>query len=145
MNDLSITSFLKERNNLLPNIDPDGLFTYAIIKKYIPCDIVGFTNSKDHVYLIDGKETHKNKVTYIDMYVSDKNIQSIDQHIICRNSDDIQRISSFNTKLNPNLFIPRDLSNYTQKFPYSTFIWVCCILSNEYNIDIEWHKKLMVS
>lgn len=142
MKNLSLTSFLNERNNLLPNIDPDGLFTYAIIKKYIPCDIVGFTNSKDHVYLIDGKENGREKVTYIDMYVSDKTIQSIDQHIICRNNADRERILSFNTKLNPNLYVPRDLSNYTQKFPYSTFIWVSCILSNEYDVTIDWHRKI---
>lgn len=142
MKNVSLTEYLNGKNNLLPNLDPDGVFTYTLINKYIPSDMVGFTNSKNHLYLLEGKNHRGSGITYVDMFVTNPVIQSIDQHIITRTPKETANVASWKTKLNPNILFGTDMTDFKHKFPLSTFLFVLILLSEEYDIKIDWHKKI---
>ena len=42
-----------ENKNIIINTDIDGILSGALLVKYLGCNIVGFTNSKDAVWLAD--------------------------------------------------------------------------------------------
>lgn len=139
----NLTDFLGNRKNVITNIDPDGIFSYALLKKCFDCDLVGFTNSKEYVYLFEGKDYTKKNVTYVDMFVKNKDIFSIDQHIVSYNENDNKELQEYGTKLNPNVWNERSFTNYRIKYPFSTFIYLGTLLDKEgYDIDIDWNKKI---
>lgn len=139
----NLTEFIKGRENIITNLDPDGLFSYALLKKVFDCKLVGFTNSKEYVYLFNGMEHSNNKVTYVDMFVNNKEIHSIDQHIVCYTEKENETLQSFGTKLNPNVWHKRSFENYKIKYPFSTFIYLGTLLDREgYDLNIDWHRPI---
>ena len=139
----NLTEFINAKKNIITNIDPDGFFSFALLHKFFGCDLVGFTNSKEYVYLINGKDYSKNHVTYVDMYVCDPTIQSIDQHIVTYSQNENNELLGYGTKLNPNIYHEHSFTNYKVKYPFSTFIYLCTLLEKEgYVIDIDWNKKI---
>lgn len=142
MKDISITKYIGDRNNYIPNLDPDGICSYILLNKFIKGNIVGFTNSKDYVYLLNNLPHSATTVTYIDMFVSNPTIHSIDQHIITRSPKETRELKNKGTKLNPNLIFEQDLTDYRHKFPLSTFLFLLILLNEEYDFDINFHKKI---
>lgn len=142
MKGISITKYIEDRNHYIPNLDPDGICSFILLNHFIKGEIVGFTNSKDYVYLLSGLTHSASTVTYIDMFVSNPNIHSIDQHIITRNNKETKQVKNLGTKLNPNLLFEQDLTDYRHKFPLSTFLFLLIMLGEEYEINIDWHKKI---
>ena len=139
----NLTEFIKRRNNIITNIDPDGFFSFAILNKFFGSKLVGFTNSKEYVYLADGKDTRRENVTYVDMYVAPNDLQSIDQHIVSYNEKENEFYQNLGTKLNPNVWHNRSFENYKIKYPFSTFIYLCTLLDKEgYDLNIDWHRKI---
>lgn len=138
----SISKFIGDSKNYITNLDPDGITSYLLLKNFIGGELVGFTNSNNYVYLFRDKNIGSKAVTYVDMFVTNPNIKSIDQHIVGRNYNENRQLYNLHTKYNPNIIFKKDLSDYRHKFPLSSFLFILITLSREYDITIDFKRKV---
>ena len=83
-----------EKNpKIIINTDIDGILSGVILVKYCNCKIVGFTNSKDCVWLADEYDDLYKHV-YIDMFVTEDKTICIDQHVVALDESHMQKIIS---------------------------------------------------
>ena len=112
------------------NSDIDGFLSGMILQEYYGCEIVGFSNSKESIWLKPGIDIRS--PIYIDIFVRDPKVYCIDQHIVAYDRPHLERISAYGTKLNPNLDLNKrtflgDLGNDADYYSfqnsdyYSTF------------------------
>lgn len=130
-----------DRNpNIIINNDIDGFLSGMILQHYLGCEVVGFTNSKDKVWVIPEVQSIYDPV-YIDMYVNRPDVVCIDQHVVADNQERFNRILAYGTKLNPNLQLaPRTLeNNYKKKYPFGTVHYLIHLMGNE-NIDVVFRN-----
>ena len=128
-----------DRNpNIIINNDIDGFLSGMILQHYFGCEIVGFSNSNDKVWITQDVRSVYDPV-YIDMYVNKPEVVCIDQHVVADDQARFNRILSYGTKLNPNLQLaPRTLnSDYTRKYPFGTVHYLIHLMGNE-NVDVEF-------
>ncbi|MBE6250596.1 MAG: hypothetical protein E7111_02965 [Bacteroidales bacterium] len=121
-----------ENKNIIINTDIDGILSGALLVKYLGCNIVGFTNSKDAVWLADDHDDlYKN--IYVDMFVTDDNAICVDQHIVAVNSKHQKKIKASNTKHSPQIDENKVFSatDYPKKYPFGTFQYILASLENE--------------
>ena len=136
----------KNVTGVVTNIDLDGFLSYAIIKKVLNVPLVGFTNSRNHIYLINNKERSLtyDECVFLDFYMN-ANVRSHDQHIISYDSNHNEMIKNCNFKFNPNIDRDRNwISNYRVKFPLSTCFDVIFRLESE-NVDIYIDRNKEIS
>ncbi len=128
-----------ERNKyIVINTDIDGILCGLILQKYYHCEIVGFCDSKNKVWLIDGFE--KSDPVYIDMYVTNPAVVSIDQHVVAIDHDHLNTINRYGTKINPNLLLAERVLNitdeYKKKYPFGTVHYLMMLMYKE-GIDVD--------
>lgn len=126
--------------DIIINTDIDGVLSGLLLVKYCQCNIVGFTNSKDRVWLADGHDDLYGSV-YVDMFVTDPNAICIDQHVVALNDAHMQK--NRNSK---QLFSPQsdDVNNlrvfnswgFKNKYPFGTFQYIVAKLESE-GINIQ--------
>jgi hypothetical protein len=138
--------FLKDNKNIIINSDIDGVLSGLILYNFLGCEIVGFSNSADKVWLNESKVSSIDEPTYIDMYVPNPNVKCIDQHIISVNEIHHDKIKTNYNKINPNLENPRfhlpDTSFHT-KYPFGTVHFIIASLEGEgINIKMDLHKRM---
>lgn len=126
--------FAKNRNIVI-NTDIDGILSGIILCKYCDCNIVGFTNSKDSVWLADGYDNLYTNV-YIDMFVTNKDTVCIDQHIIAVNNEHMQQIRNSKTKFSPHSDDENNLrvfnsDGFKNKYPFGTVLYLIAQLESE--------------
>lgn len=94
----------KNVTGVVTNIDLDGFLSYAIIKKVLNVPLVGFTNSRNHIYLINnkGRLLTYDECVFLDFYMN-VNVRSHDQHIISYDLNHNEMINNCNFKFNPNI------------------------------------------
>lgn len=130
-----------DRNpNIIINNDIDGFLSGMILQHYLGCEIVGFSNSNDKVWVTSDVQSIYDPV-YIDMYVNRPDVVCIDQHVVADDQERLNRILAYGTKLNPNIQLaPRTLvNNYTRKYPFGTVHYLMHLMGNE-NIDVEFRN-----
>lgn len=141
-NKITMLKELFEQNmNIVINTDIDGFLCGMILQKYYGCRIVGFSDSRDTVWLIPEISDIDSPI-YIDLYVARPNVICIEQHIIAFNSEHHNTIKSFGTKINPNLdrcrtFVGDMGSDYYHKYPFGTVHYVIALMAREgINVDL---------
>lgn len=134
----NIINELKERQYIITNSDLDGILSASILCKHFPnLKLGGFTNSFDKVWI--NSEVKQNNSIYLDIYMTNPNVLSIDNHIIDFNSE--REYSSL--KYNPNIIHKKSLKTYHQKYPFSTFLYIVNILEiNGYTLNIDLNKVI---
>lgn len=132
---------LFERNkNIVINTDIDGFLSGMILQKYYGCRVVGFSDSRDKVWLIPEVNDIDSPI-YIDLYVARRNVICIEQHIVSYDRAHHKEIKSYNTKINPNLDRNRtfvgDMDNdYYHKYPFGTVHYIIALMAQE-GITVE--------
>lgn len=123
--------------NIIINNDIDGFLSGMVLQNYCGCKIVGFSNSKNQVWVTPEVESIYDPV-YIDMYVNRPEVVCIDQHVVADTQERLNKILGYGTKFNPNLQLaPRTLEkNYGKKYPFGTVHYLISLLGNE-GIDVE--------
>lgn len=125
---------LKNNNKIIINTDIDGILSGLILHHFCDCEIVGFSNSIDKIWIDQSKCKTIFDAVYIDMFVSDPNVVSIDQHIIALNEEQHYYLSKNANKINPNIDNPRhhlpDKLYYT-KYPFGTVHYIISRLHKE--------------
>ena len=77
------------------------------------------------------------KVIYLDMFVSDPDVPSIDQHIVAVDQEHLEQLKNNPLKINPNLERDRMLTNdYYHKYPFGTLHYLIARMCRE-GIDVR--------
>lgn len=131
----TLKQLLKTKKYIITNTDIDGILSAIVLTHFFKhLEIGGFTNSDKKIWLHD--DVNKENSVYLDIFMANKNILSIDNHIISMNTKTV-----FNdNKINPNIIRNRSLEEYWKKYPFSTFLFIIYILETmdfHYNIDIN--------
>ena len=135
-----LKELFEENKNIVINTDIDGFLCGMILQKYYGCKVVGFSNSRETIWIKDGIDD-MNKPVYIDIYVANPNVFCIDQHIIAYDRDHHEEIMSYGTKINPNLarkrtFVGDMESDYYHKYPFGTVHFIIAMMAKE-GINVE--------
>jgi hypothetical protein len=125
---------LKQNNKIIINSDIDGVISGLLLTNFCNCEVVGFSNSADRVWLDTSKCNSIYDGVYIDMYVPNESTITIDQHIVAINNQHFERIKTNKNKINPNIYNPRFLlpnSSYTKKYPFGTCHFIISMLCRQ--------------
>ena len=132
---MNLIDLFKENPNIIINTDIDGVLSGLLLVKYCDCKIIGFTNSKDKVWLAD-EHDDLYKGVYVDMFVTHPGAVCIDQHIVAVDMEHMKAIRN-----NKQLFSPQsdDIDNlrifdswgFKNKYPFGTFQYLVAQLESE--------------
>lgn len=135
---MTLTELFSQNPNIIINTDIDGIMSGVILCHYCGCRIVGFSNSKETVWLADGVDDVYSPV-YIDMFVPRRNVFCIDQHIVSVNDDHHDKFVGFGTKFNPQFDEHRvfEAWDYKYKYPFGAVHYIIARLESE-GITIDY-------
>jgi len=124
---------------IIINTDLDGLISGLILKKYLNCTIVGFSNSAEKFWLTNEIKYDLNDICFVDMFVANPSVLTIDQHIISANEKHHKLLCKNPNKINPNLMNPRYFlpnNSYYKKYPFGTVHFIIALLERSgINLD----------
>lgn len=130
---------------IIINLDLDGLLCGLLLQKYLNCNIVGFSNSVETIWL-QKNFTAFNSVCFIDLFVANKNTICLDQHIVSVHHKHHQILSKNNCKINPNLMLERTflpIKSYAMKYPFGTIHFLIALLEAErIPMQLELDKEI---
>lgn len=142
-----LKELFEQNKNIVINSDIDGFLCGMILQKYYDCKIVGFSDSRDKVWLIPEINDIDSPI-YIDLYVARPHVKCIEQHIIAYDKVRHAEIIGFGTKINPNLdrertFVGDMQSDYYHKYPFGTVHYLIALMAKEgINIDLPDLSKV---
>ncbi len=121
-----------KNKNIIINTDIDGILSGALLVKYLGCQIVGFTNSKDAVWIADDYDDLYQNI-YVDMFVTDDRAICVDQHVVAVNASHQKKIKAPSTKHNPQIEENKvfTATDYAKKYPFGTFQYILASLEQE--------------
>lgn len=130
-----LKELFKRNKNIVINSDIDGFLCGMILQKYFGCKVVGFSDSRDTVWLIP-EISDIDAPIYIDLYVARPDVVCIEQHIIAYDRDHHNTILGYGTKFNPNLerkrtFVGDMESDYYHKYPFGTVHYLIALMAQE--------------
>lgn len=140
-----------KNKNIVINSDIDGFLCGMVLQKYYGCKVVGFSNSRETVWLTPDV-TDIDAPIYIDLYVARPDVICIEQHIIAFDRTHHEEIKAFGTKINPNLerertFVGDMQSDYYHKYPFGTIHYLIALMEREGvkvelpNLGQPWNVK----
>lgn len=132
-----LKELFEKNKNIIINTDIDGIMSGIILTKYLGCNVVGFTNSKDSVWLADGFDDLYKHV-YVDMFVTNDKAICVDQHIVAVNASHQQQIIDSGTKYSPQIDGNRIFTDtgFKYKYPFGTVQYIIAQLISE-GIEIQ--------
>ena len=132
---------------IIINSDLDGVFSGLILKKYLNCKIVGFTNSDELVWFDEGSNSAYVDVCFVDIFLANPDVICVDQHIVASNEEHFKKLSQNPNKINPNLLQPRfhvPSSSYRTKYPFGTVHFIIAFLEKE-GVDLQLDLKKSIN
>ncbi len=143
---MSFIKLFEKNNKIIINSDIDGVLSGLFLKQYCNCEIVGFSNSANKVWINQRKINSIYDAIYVDMYVADPAVTCIDQHIIGLNPEHNAKLSENQRKLNPNLLLSRShtpAAVYRNKYPLGTVHFIIAALEKEgLNLALQLGKEV---
>ena len=124
---------------LIINADLDGIISGLLLSKYLNCSIVGFSNSNKEIWLRQDFNKELKSICFVDLFVVNPDIVSVDQHIIAGNETHFKELSKNPNKINPNLLNPRfhkPSKSYRLKYPFGTVHFIIALLERN-GIDLS--------
>lgn len=115
------------------NTDIDGFLSGMLLKEYYQCEIVGFSNSKESIWVTPEIESVRSPI-YIDIFINSPEVYCIDQHIVAKDDEHYERLRSYNTKMNPNLDIEKRVFTpwgYFNKYPFGTVHYLIALMKED--------------
>ena len=113
--------WLKEKNRpMIISADYDGLICASFLHHYLNWDIVGYYNLET-IWISEKGILEKPNLVWVDLNILPKQGKAIGGHIISL-SNDIP--IGFDTSCNPNIIAQVTAQNFTNKFPFSTLIYL---------------------
>lgn len=141
---MNITELIKKCNRIVVNTDIDGIFSALVLTETLGCEVVGYSNSAETVWIDQRKVGSIYDCVYIDMFVPDSRVGCIDQHIVCVNPTHREKLLRVGNKINPNIDNPRYFlpnESYYLKYPFGTSHYIIAQLEgNGLKIPIDLHN-----
>lgn len=141
-----LKEIFENHRKLIINTDIDGIFCGLILQHSFSCEIVGFCNSDDKIWIEKSSVDSIKDCVFIDIFVENKDIFCIDQHIVSYNMLHHDELSKNSKKINPNLLNPRFFlpsDSYYVKYPFGTVHFLISDLEKdglEFNFNL--YKKI---
>ncbi len=137
---------LNDSKKIIINSDIDGVLSGLILSNFADCEVVGFSNSDNMVWIDQTKINTIYDAVYIDMFVANSNVKCIDQHIVSVNEQHHRILKANPNKLNPNFDNPRfhlPNNSYYNKYPFGTVHYLIAILESEgIRVDLDFMKQV---
>jgi len=137
---------LSQNNKIIINTDIDGVLSGLILTNFANCEVVGFSNSDNTVWIDNSKIDSIYNAVYIDMFVANNKVKCIDQHIVSVNKYHHTILNANPNKLNPNFDNPRfhlPNNSYFNKYPFGTVHYLISILESEgVRIDLNFMNPI---
>ena len=137
---------LRNNKKIIINSDIDGVLSGLILTNFTNCEVVGFSNSDNTVWIDKSKTNSIYDAVYIDMFVANSNVKCIDQHIVSVNEQHYRILNANPNKLNPNFDNPRfhlPNNSYYNKYPFGTIHYLIAILESEgIRVDLDFMKQV---
>lgn len=135
-----LKELFQKNKDIIINTDIDGFLSGMILQKYYGCRVVGFSNSKETIWVTPDVKSIYDPI-YIDLYVNRPDVTCIEQHIIAYDKNHHDKIVAMGTKFNPNLerkrtFVGDMESDYYHKYPFGTVHYIIALMAKE-GIDVE--------
>lgn len=129
---MKLKDLFEENPNIVVNTDIDGILSGLLLVKHLKCNIVGFSNSYDTVWL-DDDHNDLYKHVYIDMFVTDPRALCLDQHVVAVNDDHMKKITESGTKFSPQIDGNRIFTSdgFKYKYPFGTVQYLIAALESE--------------
>lgn len=132
---MKLSEIFSNNKDIIINTDIDGFLSSMILQKYYGCKVVGFSNSRETIWVTPEVKSIYDPI-YIDLYVNSPNVICIDQHIIAFNKSHHEKIRAMGTKINPNLdrertFVGDMKSDYYHKYPFGTVHYLVSLMAKE--------------
>ena len=130
---MKLSEIFEQNKDIVINTDIDGILSGIILQQYYGCNIVGFSNSNDIVWLCSDIQSVYAPV-YIDMFVPQDNVICIEQHIVAVNEAQHNHWLRCGTKINPNLTLQKrifTLADYKLKYPFGTIHYIIALMESE--------------
>ena len=122
--------WLKEKNRpMIISADYDGLICASFLHHYLNWEIVGYYDLET-IWISEKGIIEKPNLVWVDLNILPKQGKAIGGHIISI-SNDIP--IGFETSCNPNIIAQVNAQNFTNKFPFSTLIYLLWL----HNVDIK--------
>jgi hypothetical protein len=144
---MSLLQLLKRNNKIIINTDLDGVLSGLILKQYAGCEIVGFSNSDNSVWINPAKINSIYDAVYIDMYVPDRDVVCIDQHIIGADASHNDVLRQNPNKINPNLMLGKfhdPMRSYMSKYPLGVLHFIIALLEKE-GVEVSFDLKKIIA
>ena len=141
-------TILTPNQKCIVNTDLDGFLSALLLSHYLNWEVVGFCNSRDTMWIDQSKVQSLQEVVFIDMFVVNPLLKSIDQHIVSVNQNHLDLQKDIFSKLNPNIMRGRVLfgDTYYRKYPFGTFHFLVSQLEGlGFNVkkDLPLSKKIL--
>ena len=128
---------LNECSKVNYNLDGDGICSYLLLKKAFPMiEFGGFTNSDKMILSRNGDDWKEFSTLFIDIFLKDDNLWSLDQHIYLNKCDE----DVYSRKINPHGLIEERRASdasYCMKYPFSTAHFILASLERNDLISDE--------
>lgn len=132
---MKLSEIFASNRNIIINSDIDGILSGMILQAYYGCKIVGFSNSRETIWVSEDVASIYDPV-YIDLYVNKPKVACIEQHIVAFDKNHLSQIKGLGTKLNPNLDRNRTFcgdadSDYFHKYPFGTVHYLISLMTQD--------------
>ena len=91
---MTIPEALKTNPKIVVNTDIDGIFSALMLHHYLNCEIAGFCNSVETVWIDQNRIDSIFDAVYIDMFVPRNKVICIDQHIVAVDEEHCRNIAA---------------------------------------------------
>ena len=144
---MTVLEALHANPKIIVNTDIDGILSALLLHHYLNCEIAGFCNSDETVWIDTNRIASIYDAVYIDMFVPRKDVICIDQHIVAVDEEHCRAIAMLETKFNPNLDQPRfhiPSASYYLKYPFGTVHYIIAHLEkNGLNLDLKLDHTIL--
>lgn len=129
---IMLKEIFENNKNIVINTDIDGILAGLILVKSLGCKIVGFTNSKEYVWLTKDHDDLYGNI-YVDMFVTDDRAICIDQHVVAVNDEHQKKIIASGNKYSPQIEGNRKFTEdeYKIKYPFGATHYIIAQLESE--------------
>lgn len=141
-------TLLTKNQKCIVNTDLDGFLSALLLTHYLNWEVVGFCNSRDTMWVDQSKVKSLQEVVFVDMFVANPLLKSIDQHIVSVNQTHLDQQKDIFYRLNPNIMRGKTFfgSTYYEKYPFGTFHFLVSRLEGlGFNVkkDLPLSKKII--
>jgi hypothetical protein len=129
---MTLQQIFENNNKIVINSDIDGFLSGMLLRKYYNCEIVGFSNSQDKIWLTEEIDDIYSPV-YIDLYVNNPRTTCIEQHVLAYDDVELGIMRTYANKLNP--IFERGNSTFKKgyywKYPFGTVHYLLNLMERE--------------